>query len=74
MTGGQKRIFTWEQNTAEDVQTILGRGELWYEDGGGRLEIINRVKMWRFLSGDENFDVHYWLTRLENMPERRLVA
>ena len=74
MTGGQKRIFTAEQNTAEDVQTILGRGEPWYEDGGGRLEIVNRVKMWRFLSGDENFDVHYWLTRLENMPETRLAA
>ena len=74
MTGGQKRIFTTEQNSAEDVQTILGRGEPWYEDGGGRLEIVNRVKMWRFLSGDENFDVHYWLTRLENMPETRLAA
>ena len=74
MTGGQKRIFTTEQNAAEDVQTILGRGEPWYEDGGGRLEIVNRVKMWRFLSGDENFDVHYWLTRLENMPETRLAA
>ena len=74
MIGGQKRIFTAEQNAAEDVQTILGRGEPWYEDGGGRLEIVNRVKMWRFLSGDENFDVHYWLTRLENMPETRLAA
>ena len=74
MTGGQKRIFTAEQYAAEDVQTILGRGEPWYEDGGGRLEIVNRVKMWRFLSGDENFDVHYWLTRLENMPETRLAA
>ncbi len=74
MTGGQKHIFTAEQNAAEDVQTILGRGEPWYEDGGGRLEIVNRVKMWRFLSGDENFDVHYWLTRLENMPETRLAA
>ena len=74
MTGGQKRSFTAEQNAAEDVQTILGRSEPWYEDGGGRLEIVNRVKMWRFLSGDENFDVHYWLTRLENMPETRLAA
>ena len=74
MTGGQKRIFTREQNAAVDVQTILGRGEPWFEDAGGRLEIVNRVKMWRFLTGDENFDVHYWLTRLENMPERRLAA
>jgi len=74
MNGGPKRIFTREHNAVADVQTILSRGEAWYEDGGGRLEIINRVKMWRFLTGDESFDVHYWLTRLENMPEVRLAA
>ena len=74
MTGGPKRIFTREQNAVADVQTILSRGEAWYEDAGGRLEIINRVKMWRFLTGDESFDVHYWLTRLENMPETRVAV
>ena len=74
MNGGPKRIFTRDQNAVVDVQTILSRGEAWYEDAGGRLEIINRVKMWRFLTGDESFDVHYWLTRLENMPETRLAA
>lgn len=73
-TGGRKQIFTREQNARDDVQTILGRSEPWYEDAGGRLEIVNRVKMWRFLTGDQNFDVHYWLTRLENMPENRLAA
>jgi ribosomal protein S27AE len=73
-TGGQKTIFSRETNATEDVQTILGRGEPWFEDAGARLEIVNRIKMWRFLTGDENFDVHYWLTRLENMPENRLAA
>jgi ribosomal protein S27AE len=72
--GGQKTIFSRETNATEDVQTILGRGEPWFEDAGARLEIVNRIKMWRFLTGDENFDVHYWLTRLENMPENRLAA
>ena len=74
MTGGPKHIFTREQNAVADVQTILSRGEAWYEDAGGRLEIVNRVKMWRFLTGDESFDVHYWLTRLENMPETRVAV
>lgn len=69
-----KPIFTRETNAVEDVQTILGRGEPWFEDAGGRLEVVNRIKLWRFLTGDNNFDVHYWLTRLENMPERRLMA
>ncbi len=72
--GKHKPIFTRETNAIEDVQTILGRQEPWFEDAGGRLEIVNRVKLWRFLTGDDNFDVHYWLTRLENMPQNRLLA
>ncbi len=69
-----KPIFTREMNAVEDIQTILGRQEPWFEDGAGRLEIVNRIKMWRFLTGDNNFDVHYWLTRLENMPENLKLA
>ena len=69
-----KPIFTRETNAVEDIQTILGKLEPWFEDAGGRLEIVNRVKMWRFLTGDNNFDVHYWLTRLENMPENLQLA
>jgi len=56
----------------DDVQGIMSRLEPWFEWGDGRLEIINRIKLWRFISGDDNFDVHYWLTRLENMPENLL--
>ncbi len=51
-----------------EIQTILAEREPWFEAGAARLEIINRIKLWRFLTGDDNFDVHYWLTRLENMP------
>lgn len=69
-----KPIFTRETNAVEDIQTILGKQEPWYEDAAGRLEVVNRVKMWRFLTGDKNFDVHYWLTRLENMPENLQLA
>ncbi|MCY3917172.1 MAG: phytanoyl-CoA dioxygenase family protein [Chloroflexi bacterium] len=52
----------------DDVQGILARREPWFEQASGRLEIVNRIKLWRFLTGDEAFDVHYWLGRLENMP------
>lgn len=69
-----KPIFTRETNAVEDIQTILGRQEPWFEDAAGRLEVVNRIKMWRFLTGDTNFDVHYWLTRLENMPENLRLA
>lgn len=68
-SGKHKPIFTQDTNKVEDVQTILSRQEPWFEDAGGRLEIVNRIKMWRYLSGDDTFDVHYWMTRLENVPE-----
>lgn len=68
-TRKHKAIFTRDTNAVEDIQTILGRQEPWFEDAAGRLEVVNRIKLWRFLTGDNNFDVHYWLTRLENMPE-----
>jgi hypothetical protein len=58
----------------DDVQSILGQQEPWFEWGDGRLEIINRIRLWRFITGDNNFDVHYWLSRLENMPENLLEA
>jgi hypothetical protein len=57
-----------------DIQTILSKQEAWFEQASGRLEIINRIKLWRYLTGDEDFDVHYWLTRLENNPTRALRA
>ena len=62
-----REIFAGKEQPNE-IQTILAKGEPWFEQASGRLEIVNRVKKWRFLTGDDNFDVHYWLTRLENMP------
>ncbi len=62
-----REIFDQRQRDG-GVQDILSRREPWFEAASGRLEIVNRIKLWRFLTGDERFDVHYWLTRLENMP------
>lgn len=73
-TSKHKAIFTRDTSAVEDIQTILAKREPWFEDAAGRLEIVNRIKLWRFLTGDENFDVHYWLTRLENMPENLALA
>ncbi len=64
-------IFS-KETPKEGVQAILSKREPWFEEGAARLEIINRIKFWRFLTGDDNFDVHYWMTRLENMPENRV--
>ena len=62
-----KEIFA-RRAADSSVQGILGRREPWFEAASGRLEIVNRIKLWRFLTGDEDFDVNYWLSRLENMP------
>ncbi len=72
-TKKQQTIFGGAKKS-DDVQSILGQQEPWFEWGDGRLEIINRIKLWRFITGDDNFDVHYWLSRLENMPENLLEA
>ena len=42
----------------------------WYENATGRLEIYNRVLMWRALIGDESYDPDYWVTRVTNRPTR----
>ena len=66
----QKPIF-WlgearEAGEAGDVHTILTTPEPWFEADTGRLEYLNRIRFWRYLTGDENFDADYWLTRVEN--------
>lgn len=40
----------------------------WYEHATGRLEVYNRVKLWRALTGDDTFDIDYWMTRVSNRP------
>jgi hypothetical protein len=71
--GKQHPLFT-KETPKDDIQAVLSSYEPWFEEGTKRLEILNRIKMWRFLTGDENFDAHYWLTRLENMPENRVAS
>ena len=46
---------------------MLLRNHDWYGNED-RLEIVNRIRFWRFLTGDERFDVGYYLSRLENEP------
>jgi ectoine hydroxylase-related dioxygenase (phytanoyl-CoA dioxygenase family) len=51
-----------------DIAAILTRSEPWHEADTGRLEFVNRIKLWRHVTGDAAFDADYWLTRLENEP------
>ena len=58
------------EKAREAVGKILRDKEPWFENADARLEIVNRSKFWRFLTGDDQYDTGYWLRRIENTPER----
>ncbi|MGZ6014000.1 MAG: phytanoyl-CoA dioxygenase family protein, partial [Caulobacteraceae bacterium] len=69
----QRPIFFVKSPQPETVESILMTPEPWFEQDTGRLEFVNRIKLWRRLSGDPTFDADYWISRLEN-PARRAGA
>lgn len=63
----QRAIFwTGGAEDGDSVDAILTRPEPWFEQDTARLEYVNRARLWRYLSGDPNYDADYWLTRIEN--------
>lgn len=64
----QRAIFWTDGSPTNrgDLHTILTRAEKWFEADTGRLEYLNRIRFWRYLTGDDNFDADYWMTRIEN--------
>jgi len=67
-----RQVRLWNTDDLADpaVATELGTWFPWYETATGRLEIYNRVKMWQALTGDDTFDLEYWVTRVANQPQR----
>lgn len=66
-----RQLLLWNTEDLNDpeIPNILFRNHQWYGNDD-RLEYANRIKFWRFLIGNERYDAHYWLTRIENTPER----
>jgi hypothetical protein len=62
----ERPIFFVKGQLPETVESILMTPEPWFEQDTGRLEYVNRIKLWRHLTGDPTFDSDYWMTRLEN--------
>jgi hypothetical protein len=63
----QQPIFWLDPQAERDpVQATLVRPEPWFEYDTGRLEYLNRIRFWRYLLGEPDFDADYWLTRVEN--------
>ena len=69
----QKKLWNTDDIDDAEIPGLLNANHRWYGNEV-RLEAVNRIKMWRFLTGDDNFDLSYWLSRLENAPENELRA
>jgi hypothetical protein len=65
----------WDTSDIDDPEVIkaLNANHGWYGNEV-RIEYVNRIKFWRFLTGDNEFDMSYWMSRIENMPEAELAA
>jgi Phytanoyl-CoA dioxygenase (PhyH) len=50
----------------DTVEAILMTPEPWFEQDTGRLEFVNRIRLWRHLTGDPAYDADYWMGRLES--------
>ena len=59
-------IFYVKSAQPETVESILMTPEPWFEQDTGRLEFVNRIKLWRHLSGNPGYDADHWMSRLEN--------
>lgn len=70
-----RQLRLWNTDDLDDpkIGGILHRNHRWYGNDD-RLEYVNRIKMWRFVTGDDRYDAGYWMTRVENMPERVVAA
>ncbi|MDC0773512.1 phytanoyl-CoA dioxygenase family protein [Streptomyces sp. HD] len=65
----QRRLWDTSDLSDPRVAEELNTGFPWYEQATGRLELYNRVLLWRALTGDDGFDLDYWVTRVSNRPQ-----
>ena len=70
----QLRLWNTDDLSEPAVHDELVTRFPWYENATGRLEMVNRVKLWRALTGDDAFDLDYWMTRVANRPQRIAVG
>jgi hypothetical protein len=65
----QLRLWNTDDIDSDGVRRELTRQFGWTNANEGRLELVNRAKLWRTLTGDENFDIDYYLTRETLRPQ-----
>ncbi len=50
----------------DSVAAVLRHREPWFGEADYRLELANRARVWRYLTGDDHYDVDWYLTRTES--------
>ena len=71
-----RQLRLWNTDDLDDprVATELTTTFPWYEKATARLEIYNRIRLWRVLTGRDSFDLEHWVTRVTNRPAARSLA
>ncbi len=64
----QTRLFDVTGADSAEVYDALHSGHAW-QGIDGRLDLLQRTKLWRYVSGSDDYDVEYYLTRLENQAD-----
>lgn len=62
---GGRQVRRWDLADLDDPDVARTlRHEHPFAGSQARLEIVNRIKLWRYLTGDAAFDLDYWLGRM----------
>ena len=64
----QLRLWNTDDIDDPEVTATLLREPSW-AGNDGRLEQVNRAHLWRYLTGDDEFDLDYYLTRNALRPQ-----
>jgi hypothetical protein len=65
----QLRLWNTDDIDSPEVLRKLTTTFGWTDANEGRLELVNRAKLWRVLTGDQTFDIDYYLTRETLRPQ-----
>lgn len=67
----QELLWNTDDLNEPEVQGNLNRHHGWYGNEI-RIEYVNRIRQWRFMTGNPKFDMALWMGRVENEPENVL--
>jgi ectoine hydroxylase-related dioxygenase (phytanoyl-CoA dioxygenase family) len=66
-----RQLRLWNTDDIDDPAVVkeLNTRFPWYEGATGRLEQVNRARLWRALTGNDIADLDYYLTRMTIRPQ-----